>query len=145
MYTGQLADFPLEVIERMVHNQVQQGNKADISVFSYNRNAQLSFGGFNWFFSDEGNEFWFEVIEEMNFDLFFEKYPKSGITTVQVTFDPTSVVLLLLIGMVENLTIDRKSEISSDTSEIRNFQFETIHLSIVKRFLDRMQLKYEIV
>ena len=142
MYTGQLADFPLEVIERMVHNQVQQGNKADTNVFSCTRNAQLSFGGFNWFFSDEGNEFWHEVIEEMNFDLFFEKYPRqSTVTNIKIDF-VDSAVLLLLVGMVENLTIDRKSFISDSD---RIFQFETIHLTIVKRFLDRMKLKYEIV
>ena len=78
---GELCGFPIEVVQAMVDEQVRQGNKADVSAFQYNRS--LGGGtGFDWFKTKEGVSFWREVIIEMNFDLFFEKYPKKDYTEV---------------------------------------------------------------
>jgi len=73
---GQIAGFPLEVVQRMVEEQVKQGNKADVSVFQENEINSVSEGGFDWRGTSEGNDFWNKVIVGKNFVLFFEKYPK---------------------------------------------------------------------
>lgn len=68
---GQIKDFPIEVVEKMIERQVEQGNPADVRVFQ-----DIVTGGFFWNETIEGYDFWCEVILRKNFDLFFEKYPK---------------------------------------------------------------------
>ena len=68
---GEIKDFPIEVVQRMVDCQVEQGFKADVTKFQICKKS-----GFIWYSSEEGQEFWDSVIVGMNFDLFFRKYPK---------------------------------------------------------------------
>ena len=75
---GEIKDFPIEVVQRMVEEQVKQGNKADISVFQKSANSGHIEGGFLWIYTSEGFYFWYKVIVGKNFDKFFEKYPKSS-------------------------------------------------------------------
>lgn len=74
---GDIKDFPIEVVEKMIERQVEQGNKADVRVFQKTCLASRSEGGFSWYDTIEGWEFWNEVILDKNFDLFFAKYPKA--------------------------------------------------------------------
>lgn len=70
---GQIADFPIEVVQLMLQHQFLQTGKIDISVF------QKSVGGteeMEWVIAPEGLDFWREVIIKKNFNLFFEKYPR---------------------------------------------------------------------
>ena len=71
---GQLEGFPKEVIARMLDCQEEQGNKRDVTVFEETRASY--FEGLKWYQTEEGYDFWYEVITKENFDLFFEKYPK---------------------------------------------------------------------
>lgn len=73
---NQIKDFPKEVIEKMLERQVEQGNKRDVTVFEKSEWEIKLDGGFDWDKTIEGDEFWREVIDEKNFALFFEKYPK---------------------------------------------------------------------
>ena len=59
---GEIADFPLHVVQAMVDEQVRQGNKADPSVFAMN-----NWSGFNWHESSQGHRFWRMVIIEKQF------------------------------------------------------------------------------
>ena len=68
---GDIKNFPIEVVQKMVDYQVEQGYKADVTKFQICKKY-----GFLWFKSKEGQEFWESVIVDMNFDLFFQKYPK---------------------------------------------------------------------
>lgn len=74
---GQLKSFPIEVVQKMVERQVEQGNKADVTVFQKNKCIGRVFKGLEWVETDEGIDFWNDVIRYENFDVFFEKYPKS--------------------------------------------------------------------
>lgn len=67
---GEIADFPIEVVQRMVDYQLKQFGIADISIFQ-----SRSTSGFKWFATDEGHDFWADVIKRGKFDLFFERYP----------------------------------------------------------------------
>ena len=76
---GELANFPIEVIERMLDCQVEQGNPRDVKIFQENIDATLEEGGFDWYGTKEELNFWCNVIIDKQFDLFFEKYPKIDI------------------------------------------------------------------
>lgn len=78
-----IANFPIEVVQKMVDYQVEQGNKADPSVFQEDSIANAYRGGFNWDNTEEGFNWWVSIIDEENFDKFFERYPK-GFTNKQV-------------------------------------------------------------
>lgn len=73
---GDIKDMPIEVVEKMIEEQVAQGNCPNVEIFQKNLTADNVDGGFNWYKSDGGSGFWIEVIENDNFELFFEKYPK---------------------------------------------------------------------
>ena len=73
---GELKGFPKEIIARMLDCQQEQCNPIDVSVFEKNKHSTSSKGGFNWYSTKEGFDFWNEVISKKNFDIFFEKYPK---------------------------------------------------------------------
>lgn len=76
VYGGQISDFPIEVVEKMLERQVEQGKKRDVSVFEKNKEQISLKDGFDWDDSEEDDEFWTEVISHKNFSLFFERYPK---------------------------------------------------------------------
>lgn len=73
---GEIKDFPIEVVEKMIEEQVKQGNYPNVKVFQKNATADAENGGFSWFICEDDYDFWLEVIDGDNFDLFFEKYPK---------------------------------------------------------------------
>lgn len=75
---GDIANFPIEVVQKMVDEQVKQGNKANVSVFQNNRNTNFMSGGFTWHRTDDGALFWEGVIRFYCFDAFFDKYPKTN-------------------------------------------------------------------
>ena len=71
---GEVKDFPIEVVQKMLERQVEQGYTEDIKAFQ--DYSCSTFYGFDWSTSEEGHSFWDEVIFKKNFDLFFKKYPK---------------------------------------------------------------------
>jgi len=75
-YGGQIADFPPEIVEMMLQRQFEQTGKRDVSVFEGYKSAACHEGGFTWCTTHEGGNFWYDVITEKKFDVFFEKYPK---------------------------------------------------------------------
>lgn len=73
---GGIRDFPLEIVQMMVERQVEQGNRADVTVFQ--RSATAGDRGFVWANTIEGSEFWSSVIEHRNFSQFFDHFPLSA-------------------------------------------------------------------
>lgn len=73
---GRIKDFPIEVVQRMVNCQVEQGNKADVKIFQLNPDVPIC-DGFDWEETSEGYSFWHDVIYHANFNLFFKKHPIS--------------------------------------------------------------------
>ena len=64
---GQIANFPLKIVEAMVANQVRQGNPANVNVFQEKVDASFVEGGFSWNKSAEGQFFWSKVINGKQF------------------------------------------------------------------------------
>jgi hypothetical protein len=73
---GDLENFPIEVVEKMLEKQYKQVNKKDVSVFQEYNRSDIQRGGFRWENTIEGYEFWNDVIYYKKFDRFFERYPK---------------------------------------------------------------------
>lgn len=73
---GELKGFPIGVVVRMLEEQEEQGNKPDIDVFRKRLDVSFYDGGFNWGRADGEYDFWFAVIEDKKFDVFYEKYPE---------------------------------------------------------------------
>ena len=65
--TGQIANFPLKIVEAMVANQIRQGNPANVNVFQEKVDASFVEGGFSWNKSAEGQFFWSKVINGKQF------------------------------------------------------------------------------
>ena len=59
---GEIADFPLHVVQAMCDEQVKQRNRFSPAVFQSQREADLTHGGFNWFQSELGQETWDAII-----------------------------------------------------------------------------------
>lgn len=79
---GDIKDMPIEVVEKMIEEQVAQGNCPNVEIFQKNATTDADEGGFNWCRTNGGSSFWIEVIEGGNFELFFDKYPKEKKTNL---------------------------------------------------------------
>ena len=75
---GQVKGFPIEIVQRMVDCQIEQGNIPDVSVFQRNNAAGQLGNGFDWHMTKEGKSFWNAVIFKGNFDEFWKMYPKQN-------------------------------------------------------------------
>jgi len=123
-----------EIQERMLKCQVEQGNPRDENVFKYFIISDFDNGGFTWDDTIEKQDFWQSILADSNFELFFERYPNNVTIQVPMTFfaGPTQ---LLLIGIFDNLTIERKSV---QVEEQRTFTFAPEIFPAVKLMFQRM-------
>lgn len=73
---GEIENFPIEVVEKMIEQQVKQGRADDVGVFQIKPTANHFGGGFTWKDTEEGEDFWRRVIVGKDFKAFFNKYPR---------------------------------------------------------------------
>lgn len=73
---GQIKDFPIEIVQKMVERQYEQTGKCDVKVFQSEKYASSYEDGFRWSQTPEGHDFWRAVISKCLFDVFFIRYPK---------------------------------------------------------------------
>ena len=109
---GQIENFPIEVVQRMVDCQVEQGNEADVTIF---QNCEKD--GFLWNKSQEGKGFWKSVIRNKDFDVFFKKYPKHQVT-IQKDMETNKIIL-------NGITLPKDTEVKvsvEDGTTILTFQ-----------------------
>ena len=66
---GEIADFPLHVVQAMCDEQVNQGNPFNPSVFHVDKLADWQYGGFTWKCTKKGHDFWYEIINRRDLDL----------------------------------------------------------------------------
>lgn len=70
-----LKALPLEILDKMIEYQIEQGNEASIKVFEDDIEACKATGGFDWETTKEGSKFWSLIIRVFEHDTFFYKYP----------------------------------------------------------------------
>ena len=68
--------YPPEIIELMLQRQQEQGNPKNIQPFLDDIRIGKTNKGFNWDETVEGHHFWGTVLTDLNFDAFYELYPK---------------------------------------------------------------------
>lgn len=125
---GEIEDFPIEVVQRMVDYQVKQGNKANVSVFQLHKSMLFKGGGFHWDETIEGKQFWGRVILDEDFDLFFNRYPHQ-LKEPQHTEDPKHEQSSLYTAIAEAV----KSVVNADTSVEVEEKDGTVVIRAVKR------------
>lgn len=76
--TKDLAATPTRIIDKMMEEQVAQGNVANVSVFDNNMISSSWAGGFDWHSTNEGEGFWHDVLIEHNFNLFDSVFSSEG-------------------------------------------------------------------
>jgi len=69
-------ELPAEIQKKMYERQIEQGNKNYGSVFRKQLEAGELLGGFDWCKTNEGGDFWYEVLTKGNIDHFYTVYPK---------------------------------------------------------------------
>lgn len=94
-----IKDFPLEVVQRMVNCHIEQYGEIDLKDIILA--SVIPEGLFEWSKTQEGQEFWNDVINHENFDLFFKKYPKSGVSNIKVS--NVSNLKLIAISFIATL------------------------------------------
>lgn len=70
---------PIEVQEKMLERQVEQGNPRDPNVFIQRVSAGKANGGFTWSDTPERHAFWENIVDNEDYSEFFELYPKHPI------------------------------------------------------------------
>ena len=108
---GAIADFPIEIVEKMIERQVQQGNKPDVKAFHRFASSDAEEGGFNWKDTIEGVSFWDNVIGDNNFNVFFEMYPKHIDDKILKAYE----IFSKAEGAVRDLMKSRFAELLKDT------------------------------
>src|SRR5690554_4961878 len=93
-------DLPVEIQERMLAEQVRQGNKRDAEVFERYILAEARNGGFTWSSTDDGHNFWAETIRDGNFADFYKKYPNKR-PALQII--PMHIKILDSKGLLEDI------------------------------------------
>ena len=90
---GDIEYFPIEVVEKMIEEQVEQGNDPDVSVFQKDRYEIKENGGFSWCETADGETFWSNVADYKDFNLFFQKYTKQKQLTIQKDMETNKIIL----------------------------------------------------
>lgn len=72
-------DLPIEIQNRMLECQEEQGNPKNPEVFKIKIGVERTEGGFNWFSTRESASFWLKVLIRQKIEIFYEKYPKNDI------------------------------------------------------------------
>lgn len=90
---GNISEFPIEIVQKMVERSTEQGNWNDeIGMSTFQNNVSSgSTCGFIWNSTPEGHSFWSRIIEDRRFDLFFNRYPSKYLgKTIYVETDGTN-------------------------------------------------------
>ena len=77
-------ELPVEIKDKMLEHQVDQGNKRDPEVFKNYRNANSYKKGFDWDKTPEGVVFWDIILNRGNISHFYTLYPKQNYPKVMM-------------------------------------------------------------
>lgn len=69
---NKITGYPIEIVNRMLEYQENQGNKVDLEVFKIKGpDTNSSRGGFDWGKTSEGVKFWSRIFNKKDFNHFF--------------------------------------------------------------------------
>lgn len=80
---NKIAGYPIEIVNRMLECQENQGNNVDLEVFKIKGpDTNSNRGGFDWNKTSEGIKFWSRIFNKKDFNYFFQYHndiTRSGI------------------------------------------------------------------
>lgn len=79
------SEFPKEIQELILKRQVEAGNPPNITLFDKKIDIGTDNGGFTWDKTKEGAVFWYDVLLETNFEVFYKKYPQPKEHTIEIS------------------------------------------------------------
>lgn len=103
---GEISDFPIEVVQKMVERQYEQKGFCDVSVFQEDKISGSR--GFSWINTIERGAFWSNVICGHRWDLFFERYPELRHKCVFTVVDEDGSYELDVLKMQKCSPVKRK-------------------------------------
>ena len=125
-YKGDLDGIPDPIVHKMLERQVEQGNKKNVSVFEANRTADKDDGGFDWRETPEYEEFWSPILDDLSFDLFFEKYPELAETTQEAQVFERNDELMRTLKRIESkldqLFAGKGQEVKEQVVKVSDFK-----------------------
>ena len=72
---NKIIGYPIEIVNRMLECQKNQGNDADLEVFKIKGpDTNCNRGGFDWNRTSEGVKFWSRIFNKKDFNHFFHYY-----------------------------------------------------------------------
>lgn len=81
---GDLSGFPIEIVERMLECQVEQGNSRNVTIFQKERTYDQIQGGFTWRNTIEGKDYWSDIINCKDFSKFKPTIMEQTLTREQL-------------------------------------------------------------
>ena len=66
--------FPQPLLDVLCKYQQSQGNPVNPEIFFNDNCADKMAGGFDWDKTEEGDEWWYEVLVQCDYERFFERY-----------------------------------------------------------------------
>ena len=72
-------NLPVEIQEKMLEEQVKQGNPYNKNIFIRVISTGYSNKGFDWEDSKDGYYFWDEILRNENINFFYRKYPNKKV------------------------------------------------------------------
>lgn len=123
---NKIIGYPIEIVNRMLECQENQGNAVDLEVFkTKGPDTNSSRGGFDWNKTSEGVKFWSRIFNKKDFNHFFQYHNanRSGIVIEEDWgIDDFIEALNKLIGTFEELefhnniiTVGTKVIVEEDT------------------------------
>ena len=119
---GELFNVPIDVIYSMVYNQIKQGNPADVYVFEKNVLMAKPDGGWDLLETDEGSNFWYDMLIDENYKIYTDRYP-DGQFIKDVFTDKGLKVWSKILGKSDTIVEINKKPIEDYVSK-RMLQFE---------------------
>lgn len=134
---GDIKDFPIEVVQKMVERQYEQINRCDVNAFQFDKYSGIH-KGFIWSKTAEGEAFWRNVIANNNFDLFFAKYPRYYCYIKRTSETKIKDIIAKLVSLGGKTTRDHRESaiyyISPKTHEIRQCDSDSIVYDFIETF-----------
>jgi hypothetical protein len=81
--SGDIAGFPLMLVLDIVERTLDEEDCPDDVVDIMEDLSAERSNCFTWFMSDEGEDFWNNVIRYRDFDLYFERFPSRSVLATQ--------------------------------------------------------------
>lgn len=123
---GDLKGFPIGIVVRMLEEQKKQKNNVDVKVFQENRFSDQD--GFVWENTVDEELFWFEIMSNGDFTLFFEKHPEYkkynaptkpnpfGLTNADLNGNLQDMMLGIVVKMLE------EQKLQNNDPDVKVFQ-----------------------